>query len=208
MITEYELRTTYCCTHVFECCKQWVRASPPDALLFMSKDIFFRFRNQFRIFLWYPFRTGWGNRCDKMYDIHPDVVKTTVSKVLVLPHHAKSLTYHISYIVYFTLRVLCCCIPGCRPTVSHMDIVMNVDATYHTWRRWRRQYTFVVVRSCRAASTRICRLTSTSSLGGCVHAFLLEYHAELSRQRCFETFLVKSDKTVKHEAFILWLLSS
>jgi len=59
-----------------------------------------------------------------------DAVKITISstQVLVLPYHSKSSTYQISYVVYFiSLRVLCCCISGGRPTVTHMDIVMNVD---------------------------------------------------------------------------------
>jgi hypothetical protein len=73
-----------------------------------------------------------GDRCDQMYDIPPDIVKIAISstQVIVLEYHSKSLTSHISYVVYFTLRVLCCCIPGCRPTDTHMDIVLNVDVTY------------------------------------------------------------------------------
>jgi hypothetical protein len=42
----------------------------------MPTDTFFHFRNQFRTFLWYLFRTGGDNDCDQMYEINPDVGMT------------------------------------------------------------------------------------------------------------------------------------
>jgi hypothetical protein len=160
----------------------------------MSTDTFFRFRNQFGTFCRVVFalvewiiaiRCMTLPGCCQNNHLNYASTRTTVSLKI----------FDVSYIVYFTtLCVLCCCIPGSRPTVTHMDIVMNVDTP--------------VVRSCGSASPRICRLTSTSSLSGCAHAFLREYHAELSRQRCFEALLFKFNKTVKLEALTRWLFSS
>ena len=161
----------------------------------MSTDTFFCFRNQFRTFLWYPFRTGWGGSLRSDVWHSPGYCENRYLEYASNRTRVSFKVFDISYIICSVLYSTCSLLLYSRLSSHRYPHGHRIECRCDLLEEGGVNN--------RATSTRISRLTSTSSLvGGCVHAFLREYHAELSRQRCVETFLFKSDKTVKHEADI------